>query len=229
MIPVIVIRPEPGCSASVAAARAMGLAAQGFPLFRIVPVPWEPCDPRAFDALLAGSANVFRHGGPGLNPLRALPVHAVGDATAQAAREAGFQIASTGSGGLQRVLETVPPGTALLRLAGRERVTLEPPAGVTVTERVVYASEPGPIPPDLAEQLLRPALILLHSAAAARHFASECDRLSLSRGQLALVTIGPRVSEAAGAGWLRCASAEQPSEAALLEKARDLCHILDDE
>ena len=57
MIPLIVIRPEPGCSASLSAARAMpGLEAHGFPLFEVVARSWEPPAPDRFDALLVGSA-----------------------------------------------------------------------------------------------------------------------------------------------------------------------------
>ena len=45
------------------------------------------------------SANAIRHGGAGLERLRSLPVHAVGEATAAAAREAGFAVAGIGEGG----------------------------------------------------------------------------------------------------------------------------------
>ena len=86
MVPLIVIRPEPGCSATVAAGRAAGLDVHGHPLIAIRPRSWQTPDPAQFDALLAGSANVFRHGGPGLAGLKRLPVYAVGETTAAAAR-----------------------------------------------------------------------------------------------------------------------------------------------
>ena len=92
MKPVIVIRPEPGCSATVAAARAAGLEAHGFPLQEVAPVAWESPDSGSFDVILAGSANVFRHGGAALRKFLSLPVHAVGQATAEAARAAGFTV-----------------------------------------------------------------------------------------------------------------------------------------
>jgi uroporphyrinogen-III synthase len=223
MIPLIVIRPEPGCAASVAAARDLGLDAHGCPLFAVRPLAWTGPAPEQFSALLIGSANALRHGGPELDRYRDLPVHAVGKATAEAALAAGFLVARTGSGGLQAVLDAVPPGTALLRLAGAERIALTPPASVTMAERTVYISEPLPMSATLANLLAKPAVILLHSAEAARHFTAECDRLGLPRTNLALATIGPRVSAVAGTGWRALETADAPCESALLAKARDLC------
>lgn len=223
MIPLCVIRPEPGCAASLAAARALGLEAHGFPLFAIAALPWEAPDPARFDALLAGSGNVFRHGGPALAALRRLPVYAVGTATADAARAAGFSVTAIGSGGLQGVLDTIPAGKRLLRLAGAERILLVVPPGVTMTERVVYASEPLHMPADLVRLLEDPAVVALHSAEAARHFAAECERCGVVRAGLRLACIGPRVAAAAGSGWDMIATAAAPSETALLAKAAELC------
>jgi uroporphyrinogen-III synthase len=226
MIPALVIRPEPGAAASVAALRQSCIPAQGFPLFAVVPVAWEAPDPTQFDVLLAGSANAFRHGGADLSRFRDLPVHAVGAVTAEAARAAGFTVAATGHGGLQEVLAEIPAEARVLRLAGEERVMLTPPAGVELAERVVYASQPLAMPPALAKALERAAVVLLHSAAAARHFAGEVDRLTLPRARIAIATIGPRVTAAAGPGWRALATAAQPAEPALLAAARELCHTL---
>lgn len=227
MIPLCVIRPEPGCAASVAAARARGIDAFGFPLFAVAPQAWEAPPEQQFDGLLAGSANVFRHGGPALAAYRHLPVHAVGSTTADAARAAGFPVATVGQGGLQRVLDGIPAGTRLLRLAGAERITLIPPPGVRLSERTIYASEPSSLPAALAALLAKPAVIALHSAEAARHFAGECDRHGLARGVLSLACIGPRVAEAAGGGWAAVGIAADPSETGLLAKATELCQTAD--
>ena len=128
MVPLVVIRPEPGCSATVDMARSLGLETVGQPLFVIEPRSWQAPVAAQFDALLIGSANVLRHGGRGLAGLKALPVHAVGESTAQAARALGFSVASTGSGGLQAVLDSLPAGhRRLLRLTGDERVPLVVP------------------------------------------------------------------------------------------------------
>jgi uroporphyrinogen-III synthase len=223
MIPLIVIRPQPGADATAAAAAALGLTAHVFPLFAIEAVSWEPLDPSEFDALLIGSANAVRHAGPALAKFRDKPVYAVGQATAAAAREAGLTIAALGSGGLEPVLAAVTGHARILRLAGRERVALRPPPGVVMTERVVYASNPLALPGELAKRLRSPAVVLLHSAAAAEHFARECERLALDRANLALVTIGARVTAACGTGWAALATAATPDDAALLAQARQLC------
>ena len=44
-----------------------------------------------------------------LNELRGLPVYAVGTATAEAARDAGFDIASVGEAGVERLLGSIEP------------------------------------------------------------------------------------------------------------------------
>lgn len=223
MIPLIFIRPEPGCSASVNAARALGLDAIGAPMFEVSGRPWDAPNPSNFNALLVGSANVFRHAGPALERYRGLPVHVVGAATAAAARAAGFTVGIKGDGGLQHALHQVPPNNRLLRLAGAERIALVVPAGVSMTERTVYASEPLPMNDELAGLLTQRCAVALHSAEAARHFAAECDRRGVERTRLVLIAIGPRLRDAAGEGWRAVATAATPDETALLAKARDLC------
>ncbi|MEJ6011632.1 uroporphyrinogen-III synthase [Novosphingobium aquae] len=222
-MPVLVLRPEPGCSATVTAAQALGLDARAAPLFAVEPRGWALPDAAAFDALLVGSANAFRHGGAKLDALRELPVHAVGEATAEAARTGGFTVAKCGSGGLQGVLDEVPAGTRLLRLAGEERVELTAPAGVSMAEVIVYASVPRALDPAMLPALRAGALVLLHSAEAARHFASECARLGIAPSAVALAAIGPRVTAAAGDGWRVVETADQPSDTALLALAHRMC------
>ena len=227
-LPIITIRPEPGCAATVAAARALGLEAHGFPLFATRALAWEPPAPEAVDALLIGSANAPRLAGAALARYAGKPAYAVGEATARAAREAGLEIAAIGNGGLGEMLGAIAPAhRRLLRLAGRERVELVPADGITLTERVVYASEPQPIPEALARLLTAHALprmlVLLHSAEAARHFAAECDRLGIARARLHLVALGPRIAAAAGQGWAAIATAEQASDQALLALCQRLC------
>lgn len=220
-LPLIVLRPQPGCAATVAAAHALGLDARGFPLFEIVAQEWDVPDPAGYAGLLAGSANVFRHGGAGLAALRRLPVHAVGETTAETARTAGFTVAQIGMGGLQPLVATLTPGR-LLRLCGQERVALVCPDGVTVDDRIVYAAQARPLPDALVALLAHPAVVLLHSGESARHFASESDRLGLARGAIGLACLAPRIAESVGSGWHRIEIAAKTTDAALLELARQM-------
>jgi len=224
MVPLVVIRPEPGCAATVSAARDAGLDPQGFPLFAVTARSWSAPPPDAHDALLLGSANAVRHAGPGLAAVRHLPAYAVGDATADVARAAGITVIGQGQGGLQSVLGQLDPAhRRLLRLAGEERIALTPPTGVTMTERVVYASRAQPMPPELVALLGEPALVALHSAEAAHHFAAECVRNGLRRARLRLCALGPRIAAAAGDGWGEVAVAADTSDRALLALARQMC------
>jgi uroporphyrinogen-III synthase len=223
MIPLIVIRSQPGADRTVAAAGALGLDAWACPSFEVSACAWQAPAPERIEALLIGSANAIRHAGPALARFKDKPVHAVGEATAAACRAAGLKVAATGKGDLQALLERVEPPARLLRLAGEERVALRPPAGVSLTERVVYASRPLAAEAGLVHLLKSPCTVALHSAAAARHFAGECDRLGLARSHIRLVTIGPRVTEAAGSGWASVGEAAEPSDEALLACALELC------
>jgi uroporphyrinogen-III synthase len=220
---LLALRPEPGLAATLTKARALGLPATGHPLSAIRPLAWGCPDPDAIDALLLGSANAILHGGPHLARLTAKPVYAVGEATAAAARGAGFTVALTGSGGLQGVLDAVPPPRHLLRIAGEEHVPLTPPAGVTFAEVIAYRSQALPLDPAAPLLASGAPLVLLHSAATASHFAAECERLNLDRSRITLAALGPRIAAAAGAGWAAIHTAAAPDEATLVQLAFDLC------
>lgn len=224
-VPLVIIRPEPGCSASLATARTMpGLEIHGFPLFEVSPRSWEPVAPDQFDALLIGSPAVFRHGGRGLAALKPLPVYAVGEVTAAAAREHGFTVVHQGAGALQGVLgQLAPDHKRLLRLAGDERVSLTVPKGVTIEERVVYASQRRDMPAELVALLRSPAIVALHSGEAAQHLSAECVRHGIRRAPLRVAALSPRIASAAGDGWGEVASVPYPDDKALLALARQMC------
>lgn len=224
-LPIITIRPEPGCAATVAAGRDAGLAIESWPLFEVRPLAWDAPPADSFDALLLGSANALRHGGAGLGAYRGKPAYAVGDATGRAAEAAGLELAATGRGVLQDLIDrqaNLPP--RLLRITGAEHVPVTAPQGVTILTRIAYESVAQTLPPELAERLAGGALVLLHSAAAARHFTSECSRPGIVRERIALAALGPRIAAAAGDGWRSIRSAEEPREPALLALAADMCH-----
>jgi uroporphyrinogen-III synthase len=172
--------------------------------------------------LLAGSANVFRLGGTGLNCLAALPVHAVGAVTADAARAAGFVLTRTGEGGLQPLAETLPPGR-YLRLAGEKRVPLALPPGVEVDDITVYAAHGVAMPAELVAALAKPAVVLLHSGEAAQHLAAEMARLGVARDRLALACLAPRIGLAAGTGWQAIEIAAKRTDEAVLALAAQMC------
>ena len=220
---LLALRPEPGLGATLEKARALGLAITGLALSEIRPVAWACPDPASFDGLLIGSANAILHGGADLARLTGKPVYAVGEATAAAARAAGFTVAMTGSGGLQGVLDAIPAPCHLLRIAGEEHVPLTAPRGVSFAEVIAYRSQMLPLDPAAGLLASGTALVLLHSAATASHFAAECDRLGLGRAGITLAALGPRIARAAGEGWAAVHTAARPDEAALMQLTFDLC------
>ncbi|HEX7711778.1 MAG TPA: uroporphyrinogen-III synthase [Sphingomonadaceae bacterium] len=222
---IVAIRPEPGLSATLEAGRAAGLEIAGWPLFEYRPRDWQAPDPGQVDGLLVGSASAIRLAGPRLDRFRDKPVHAVGEATACAADRAGLRVETVGDAGLQKLLGRLATRPLrLLRLAGAEHVPLIAPEGIELETRIVYGLDMLPLPPQLADLLREGAVVLLHSAAAARHFAAECDRRGVLRAPIALAALGPRISAAAGSGWAAVRAAQTPTEAALLALARDMCH-----
>lgn len=220
---ILAVRPQPGLAATLAAGEAMGLNILGYPLFEIRPLAWDCPEPASIDALLIGSANAIRHGGEALQSLMDKPVHAVGQTTAEAAREAGFTVASVGSGGLQNVLDALEGPARLLRLSGEEHVHLTAPAGVQLDTCILYQAAPIELPEPLRPLADLGLTVLLHSAAAARRFAQETQRLAMDRGRIRLAVIGPRVAQAAGDGWHSVHVSPTPSDAAMLEMVRETC------
>lgn len=126
---VLVVRPEPGSTRTLARLHALGVDAAAFPLFATVPVPWDAPDPAAHDALLITSANAVRHAGPTLAALAHLPVIAVGAQTAEAARGAGLS-AAAGDGWAPALTADTPTDAALCRVgAAACTPAIDPAAG----------------------------------------------------------------------------------------------------
>ena len=216
-----IIRPAPGAGQTARAARAMGLNPIVHSMFEAKPLRWEPPDPALYNGLIVSSANALRLGGPALAALQALPVHAVGEPTASTARALGFTVATVGDGGIEALAHALSKATPqrFLRLAGRQHIALVEP-GMLIDTMLIYAVDPVRMPSPLKQRLATGGLTAaLHSPRAARHFAAECDRLKLDRGEIALAALSDNVAEAAGAGWRYVAIAEAPDDAHLLSAA----------
>jgi len=213
---VLVLRPEPGAAATVKRARERALDAVAIPLFEIEPVAWEAPEAGSFDGLLLTSANAVRHGGKGLASLRGLKVYAVGEATADAARNAGFDIAASGDAGVDRLLASIEPDLKLLHLCGRDR---RDTAGVAqrISSIAVYQAN-AVQKPDLSTAVGSVALI--HSPRAGERFAE----LVGDRSSIAIAAISPAAAEAVESGWQAVEASDEPSDDALLALAARLCN-----
>ena len=223
MTRILAIRPEPGLSATITLAAEYGIDVYGAPLFEVRPMDWVAPDPAAIDALLIGSANAILHSGEALAAFKDKPVHAVGATTAAAAREAGFAVETVGTGGLQSVIEGLSGPLRLLRVSGAEHVPLVAPDGVSIQTVIAYESVPLPLGEDMVGALGKPCIVLLHSAAAARHFAQECERLEIDRSAISLAALGPRIVEGLSNEWQSIHISPRPRDTDLLEMVRKLC------
>ena len=213
------LRPEPGATATCDAARKMGLQPLAIPLFAIEGVSWESPDPALFDGLLLTSANALRHGGAELNRVRGLPVYAVGEATAAEASSRGFALAHTGAGGVDELLAAIDPALRLLHLCGEQR--LEPTAArQSITHLPVYRAAQLDAP-DLSPA--EGAVIAVHSPRAAARLTELAIHSSLDTSATAIAAISREAARAAGNSWERVASADEPSDRALLALAARLC------
>jgi len=221
MKPLVVLRPEPGASATSAAARECGLEPLSLPLFRIEPVAWEAPEPSRFDGLLLTSANAVRCSGEGLQALRGLKAYAVGEATAEAAREAGFDIASTGDAGVERLLSSLEPDLELLHLCGenrkdapdvRQRVTAIPVYRATAIDDVTGLDR------------IEGAVVLVHSPRAGSRLAELAREQGVDISRTVLAAISADAGAATGEGWQGVEIADEPRDAALLALAARLCN-----
>lgn len=219
---LIVVRPEPGNAATVAKARARGLEASGIPLFEIAPVDWRAPDAARFTGLLFTSANGVRRAGPKLADYLRLPACAVGEATADAARAAGFESVIAGDRDVSRLLAKVATlgQHHMLHLSG-EDVTPFDAHGIMVDRRIVYAAKALPDPPAFEATIAQWPVVLAHSARAAARLAELIPKAE--RMRITLVAISEHVAQAAGAGWEEVAVAAHPRDDAMLEVAAALC------
>jgi uroporphyrinogen-III synthase len=216
---LVILRPEPGASATAERARAKGLEPVAMPLFKVEPVIWAAPEPGEFDALLLTSANAVRHGGEGVLSLRQLPVYAVGEATAAAAREAVFDVAASGEAGVERLLGSIPADLRLLHLCGERRI--EPQASQAITAVPVYRSNALPMPEEFRG--IEGQVAAVHSPRAGQRLAELADQAGIDRSTVQIAAISEAAALGAGPGWERCESAATPDEAALLALAARLC------
>jgi uroporphyrinogen-III synthase len=128
---VLVTRPHPDDEATAGALRARGFEVLRAPMLRFAAVPFQDDVDVRYDAVIVTSANALRAIEPQLagSRLLELPLFAVGDHTASAARGAGFGqvIAAKGDAAALRDLvlagvksKHLKRGSTLLYLAGAD-------------------------------------------------------------------------------------------------------------
>jgi uroporphyrinogen-III synthase len=146
-----------------------------------------------------------------------LTVYAVGEATARAAVNAGFDVGVTGNGGIDRLLESFEADLRLLHLCGedrhertgqRQRITCIPVYRAKEVHRPDLSAAPG-------------SVALIHSPRAGRRFAELVD----DRKSVAIAAISRSAADAVGGGWEAVEAADTQTDDALLALAARLCNI----
>jgi uroporphyrinogen-III synthase len=221
-LPLLITRPQPVADQSCQRALAMGLDAHSLPLFAAQPLEWAVPDIGRYDALLVTSAQAMRLGGAGLQRLQSLPVYAVGAASADAARAAGFRVEQVGDSDGQTLLGDMQAAgiRSILWLNGRDHSDLD--GGSAQLHRLpCYAVDRVSPPAGWQELSAKAAVLMAHSTRAADYLN---HLVPMPRDHLRLIAISAKVAAAAGAGWGHIAIADDPSDAAMLAVATKLCH-----
>lgn len=229
---VLVTRPAQDARQTIEKLAERGIAALSAPVLEIVPVP-DVSVPAGSRAILLTSANaaVALSGRPDILRLRAIRVFAVGDRTAEAARQAGFADVTSAGGTVADLIDLVRTHVdardgPLVYLSGRDvSGDLDGDlrsSGYFITRVVVYEARPAiGLPAEASRALNDGSLqaVLFHSPRSAETFgkltadAGLMDRLA----GIPAVVMSDRVASAARkCGFRHIFVAEAPHESMLL-------------
>ncbi|OQM77133.1 uroporphyrinogen-III synthase [Manganibacter manganicus] len=227
---ILVTRPEPSARRTAGELAGMGHEPIILPLTQTLPLQLGAAAPKDSVAVAITSANALRHAPPALiASLAALPCHAVGEKTAQAARAAGFTHVETGAGDAVALADKIAPslaGKALVYLCGRVRFPAFEEklaaAGVQVHALESYDTVPVAYTDSAMAGLLggQPVdAVLLYSATAADAVLAMMSRPALSGhfGGTDYLCLSQRVgARLAALDQRHVKIARRPDEAALL-------------
>ncbi|MBB2189765.1 uroporphyrinogen-III synthase [Gluconacetobacter azotocaptans] len=226
---VLVTRPEPGLSETLAAVRALGWRPYAAPMLRIGIRPLALPGGRMQAVLLTSGQAIAAL--PGRIPPD-MPILAVGEATARRAREAGFGDVTTAGGtaeallGLARTRLDPRHGSLLLATArgyGGVLVSGLRQAGFQVSRRCVYTVEPvGRLGGDILDALAQGAVeaALFYSAETARQFLAALPPDAAGRlgGVRAVAISAATASALGGARWRAIDIADRPDSGSMLSR-----------
>jgi len=233
---ILVTRPQPDNDTTAAALRARGFEVLQAPMLRFEPVSFGMDAGAHFDAVIVTSANALRAiaGQPAAMSLHQLPLFAVGERTAEAARSAGFKNVISANGdanalrdliraqGAGRPLKT---SQTLLYLAGadlaRDLAGELGEGGFNVVTLTTYRMAPVPdLPADVGAALANHDIkaVLHYSRRSARAFFAGARAGGVEISALAIPQYCLSESIAAvalDAGATRVPVAASPDENAL--------------
>jgi uroporphyrinogen-III synthase len=226
---VLVTRPHPDDATTAAGLRARGFEVLRAPMLRFAPVPFQDDTDARYGAVIVTSANALRAIEPQLagSRLLELPLFAVGEHTASAARGAGFGqvIAAKGDAAALRDLvlagaksKQLKRGSTLLYLAGadlaRDLAGELGEKGFTVVTRTTYRMIPvSRLPPEVCDAFVANEVeaVLHYSRRSARAFL---DAARTGGVEISALALPQYCISSAVASILRDAGATQVTAAA---------------
>ena len=235
---VLVTRPRPDDEATATALRARGFEVLQAPMLRFEPVPFHDDADARYGAIIVTSANALRAIAPHLagSRLLKLPLFAVGEHTASAARDAGFGEVLTAKGDAAALRDLVLAGvkskqlkkaSTLLYLAGadlaRDLAGELGEKGFTVVTHTTYRMIPASsLPREICDAFVanRIEAVLHYSRRSARAFldAARSGGVEISALALPQCCISSAVASILrDAGATQVTAAAQPDENALFE------------
>ena len=170
-----ITRAQPGADATAQRVRALGHDALIAPLLAVRALVGVEVDLSGVAALAFTSANGVRTFSD-ICAERAIRVFAVGAATAQAARAAGFKLVLSADGDVDALAEGIGQRRGELRGAVLHPGASEPAGdlagalekqGVSARSLILYETAPVKLDDEAASQLVRADAVLLHSPRAA--------------------------------------------------------------
>ena len=235
---VLVTRPHPDDDATASALRARGFEVLQAPMLRFEPVPFQDDADARYGAVIVTSANALRAIAPHLDASRLLklPLFAVGEHTASAARDAGFVEVISASSDASALRDLVLAGvkarrlkkaSPLLYLAGadlaRDLAGELGEKGFTVVTHTTYRMMPAAsLPREVCDALVanRIEAVLHYSRRSARAFLDAARSAGVEISTLALPQCCISAAVASilrDAGATHVSAASQPDENALFE------------
>jgi uroporphyrinogen-III synthase len=228
---VVITRPHPAAERTAAALAARGHDVWAVPLMQVEPVAADLSGDWGAVIITSANAPAAIAGNPVRAGLLALPLLAVGQRSANAARAAGFTGVTSAGGDVRDLLRTLTTRrldkvAPLLYLAGEDRTTdlaAELAAhGIAAEMRVVYRAAPLPFPPELTAALEAGDVqaVLHFSRRSAENYIAGAREAGIADEALAVrhYCLSAQVAEPLeAAGAKRVAVAPRPQEAALIE------------
>lgn len=223
-----ITRSEPGASKTAERLRERGYEPLVAPLLTIEPAPKLNRDPSQYQAVLFTSANGVR-AFAALSDAR-LRALCVGDATAEAAREAGFADVESAAGDADDLLalsqRTLDPAGGPVLFASGEHIAAKihqslGKAGYSVDRSIVYRAAAADSIPKAAQEAIEAGgidVVLFHSARAAEAFTLVVPARIARLFRYATIS-----RNAAGPLFIPYETAAKPDEESLLATLDRIC------